>query len=209
MRWICLLLLAVAGNGMAADATLGRLFYTPEQRAALEEARRRNIRAEELAAEASKKPKPDGPRTVTLNGVVRRSDGESMIWVNGKPVENEVNDGMRVRLTPDQSGVTVHDTEKGRTVRLKVGQHANLLTGKVEENYVRRQAPPPPTETEPTEEQGAEKATPDSKGANPQADAQAPIRTARSTRRLQRDDDKEGDAPVAAPDSLPPEQKPR
>ena len=208
MRWLCLLLLVIAGNAAAADATLGRLFYTPEQRAALEEARRRNIRAEEQAAEASKKPKPDGPRTVTLNGVVRRSDGESMIWVNGKPVENEVNDGMRVRLTPDQSGVTVHDTEKGRTVRLKVGQHANLLTGKVEENYARRQAPPP-TETEPTEEQGAEKAAPDSKGANAQADAQAPMRNARSTRRLQRDDDKEGDAPVAAPDSLPPEQKPR
>lgn len=206
--WICLLLLAVAGNGMAADATLGRLFYTPEQRAALEEARRRNIRAEEQAAEASKKPKPDGPRTVTLNGVVRRSDGESVIWVNGKPIENEVNDGMRVRLTPDQSGVTVHDTEKGRTVRLKVGQHANLLTGKVEENYARREAPPP-IQTEFTEEQGAEKATPDNKGGSPQADAQVPIRTTRSTRRLQRDDDKEGDAPVAAPDSPPAEQKQR
>jgi hypothetical protein len=34
-----------------------------------------------------------------------------------------------------------------------------------------------------------------------------PIRTTRSTRRLQRDDDKEGDAPVAAPDSPPAEQK--
>jgi len=209
MRRLGLLLLVIAGNAAAADATLGRLFYTPEQRAALEEARRRNIRAEEQAAEASKKPKPDGPRTVTLNGVVRRSDGESMIWVNGKPVESEVNDGMRVRLTPDQSGVTVHDTEKGRTVRLKVGQHANLLTGKVEENYARRQAPPPPTETELTEEQGAQRAAPDSKGANPQTDAQAPIRTARSIRRLQRDDDKEGDAPVAAPDSPPAEQKQR
>ena len=185
--------------------TLGRLFYTPEQRAALEEARRRNIRAEEQAAEASKKPRPDGPRTVTLNGVVRRSDGESVIWVNGKPVENEINDGMRVRLTPDQSGVTVHDTEKGRTVRLKVGQHANLLTGKVEENYTRRQVQPPPVEAEPTEEQGAEKAAPDSNGTSPRADAQAPTRTARTTRHLQRDDDKERDAP--APDAPSGEQK--
>jgi len=205
-RALCFLLFLIAGYATAADNTLGRLFYTPEQRAALEEARRRNIRAEEQAAEASKKPRPDGPRTVTLNGVVRRSDGESVIWVNGKPIENEVNDGMRVRLTPDQSGVTVHDTETGRTVRLKVGQHANLLTGKVEENYARREAPPP-TQTELPEEQGADKATPDNKGGNPQADPQVPIRTTRSTRRLQRDDDKEGDAPVAAPDSPPAEQK--
>ena len=205
MRVLCVLLFLIAGNATAADLTLGRLFYTPEQRAALEEARRRNIRAEEQAAEASKKPKPDGPRTVTLNGVMRRSDGESVIWVNGKAVENEINDGMRVRLTPDQSGVTVHDTEKGRTVRLKVGQHANLLTGKVEENYSRRQALPPPVEAEPAEEQGAEKATPDSNGTSPRGGAQASTRTARTTRHLQRDDDKEPDAP--APDAPSGEQK--
>jgi hypothetical protein len=204
-RWLCILLVAIAGNAAAADVALGRLFYTPEQRAALEEARRRNIRAEEQAAEASKKPRPDGPRTVTLNGVVRRSDGESVIWVNGKPVENEINDGMRVRLTPDQTGVTVHDTEKGRTVRLKVGQHANLLTGKVEENYARRQAQPPPTETELTDEQAAERAAPDSNGTSPRVDVQAPMRTARTTRRPQRDDDKERDAP--APDAPSGEQK--
>lgn len=204
-RALCFLLFLIAGNAAAADTTLGRLFYTPEQRAALEEARRRNIRAEEQAAEASKKPKPDGPRTVTLNGVVRRSDGESVIWVNGKPVENEINDGMRVRLTPDQSGVTVHDTEKGRTVRLKVGQHANLLTGKVEENYARRQAPPPPVEAGPTAEQGTEKAAPDSNGTSPRADAQAPTRSTRTTRHLQRDDDNERDAP--APDAPSGEQK--
>jgi len=205
MRALCVLLFLIAGNAMPADITLGRLFYTPEQRAALEEARRRNIRAEEQADEASKKPKPDGPRTVTLNGVVRRSDGESMIWVNGKPVENEINDGMRVRLTPDQSGVTVHDTEKGRTVRLKVGQHANLLTGKVEESYARRQVPPPVVELEPTEEQGVEKAAPDSNATSPRVDAQAPTRPARIPRHLQRDDDKERDVPV--PDAPSGEQK--
>jgi hypothetical protein len=209
-RTLCVLLFLIAGNTAAADITLGRLFYTPEERAALEEARRRNIRAEEQAAEASKKAKPDGPRTVTLNGVVRRSDGESAIWVNGKPVENETSDGMRVRLTPDQAGVTVHDMEKGRTVRLKVGQHANLLTGKVEENYARREAPPPPAAAEITNEQATEKAVaPDNNGTSPQAGAEAPMRTARSTRRLQREDDNDGDAPVAAPDSSSVEQKQR
>ena len=112
---------------------------------------------------------------------------------------------MRVRLTPDQSGVTVHDTEKGRTVRLKVGQHANLLTGKVEESYARRQVPPPVVEPEPTEEQGVGKAAPDSNATSPRADAQAPTHPARIPRHLQRDDDKERDVPV--PDAPSGEQK--
>ena len=143
MRWLWILLLVFSGSAAAADAALGRLFYSPEQRAALDEARRRNIRAEEQAAEASKRPKAPAPRSVEINGLMRRSDGESTVWVNGKPVDGETDDGMRVRLIPDQAGVTVRDPEKGRTVRLKVGQRADLLTGRVEENYERRRATAP------------------------------------------------------------------
>jgi hypothetical protein len=191
MRWCCILLLMVAGRAMAADVALvGRLFYTPEQRAALEDARRKNIRAEEQAAEASKRPRAAAPSTVTVSGVMRRSDGESVIWINGKPVDSETDDGMRVRLAPDQAGVTVHDPTKGRTVRLKVGQHADLLTGKVEENYARRQAPPAPAGDEAT----VDKAASEGKAASPQSEAQATAHAARGARRSQREQDKERDA---------------
>jgi hypothetical protein len=138
-------LLAVAPRAVAADRGYGRLFYTPTQRAALADARRRNIRAEELAAEAAKRPKAPRSRKVTLTGIVQRSDGESFAWVNGKPVEGQTRDGLRVRHFSGPAGVVVYDPEKGRTVSVKVGQRVDLLTGRIEEPYERKRAEPAPT----------------------------------------------------------------
>jgi hypothetical protein len=61
-----------------ADAE-GRLFYTPAQRAGLENARRHHI------TEAIAPPTSDGPPPLTFNGVVLRSDGQDTLWINGQP----------------------------------------------------------------------------------------------------------------------------
>jgi hypothetical protein len=133
-------LVPLAPRAQAADGVYGRLFYTPAQRGALADARRRNIRAEELAAEAAKQPRPPRTRKVTLTGIVLRSDGESFAWVDGKPVEGKTRDGLRVRHLAGPAGVVVYDPEKGRTVQLKVGQRLDLQTGRVEEPYERKRA---------------------------------------------------------------------
>jgi hypothetical protein len=160
-RWLCLLLLALGlSPAWAEDASLGRLFFTPAERQALEEARRKNIRAEVQAAA----PKPVRPpvRNVTVSGVVRRSDGESTVWVNGKPVDGETADGLKVRVTSGQAAVIVREPERGRTVRLKVGQHADVITGRIEEGYRRREAAAPPAasaEAPPAPEQQSQGST--------------------------------------------------
>jgi hypothetical protein len=142
-RPLCLLLLALgAAPVWAEDANLGRLFFTPAERQALEAARKKNIRAE-VQATAEQPPRPQ-IRNVTVSGLVRRSDGENTVWVNGKPVDGSTADGLKVRITAGQGAVIVHEPEKGRTVRLKVGQHADIVTGRVEESYERRQAVTPP-----------------------------------------------------------------
>ena len=64
----CLSLPALAG--------LGRLFYTPAQRATLEDARHRNITA------AAAQTDPGG--AIVYNGVVLRSDGRTTQWVDGQ-----------------------------------------------------------------------------------------------------------------------------
>jgi hypothetical protein len=138
-------LLPVAPRGEAADGWYGRLFYTPAQRAALEDARRRRVRSEELAVEAAKRPAPPRSRKVTLTGIVQRSDGESFAGVNGKPVEGRTRDGLRVRHSAGPDGVVVYDPQKGRTVSVKVGQRVDLLTGRIEEAYERKRAASAPT----------------------------------------------------------------
>jgi hypothetical protein len=148
-RLLLTLAMALAAHAAAAQP-LGRLFYTPAERAALEDARNRNIRAEEMAAEASKRPgAAPQSRDVTVTGVILRSDGESSAWVNGKSVDGKTRDGLRVRHTSQPNRVLIYDPDKGRMVQVKVGQRADLLTGRVEENYERRKRTPAPEEALP------------------------------------------------------------
>lgn len=135
IRAIGIGLLLVATGLQAADVTFGRLFLTPAQRAALEQARRKNIRADELAAEKANRPKRPPVRDVVVSGVVKRSDGESTVWVNGQPVDGTSEAGLKVRVTSGRAAVVIHDPEKGRTLRLKVGQSADITTGRIRESY--------------------------------------------------------------------------
>ena len=71
-----LLLLALLPPSIHAAEPLGRLFFTPAQRNTLD------------AGKQLDRPKTDGPtvrgpRSLTVNGIVTRSDGESTVWVNG------------------------------------------------------------------------------------------------------------------------------
>ena len=124
--------------------TYGRLFLTPEQRAALEDARRHKVR--EVAKPVKKtvavvQPKPERPSgNVTLNGIVRRSDGESTIWVNGVAMPGDAQTG-KVQVAPmsNQSGVIqIPHTDSSGRVELKVGQKLDMSNGQISERYANR-----------------------------------------------------------------------
>lgn len=125
-----------ASAPVAADGTtLGRLFYTPAQRATLDELRRRPQRV----AQDEKTPLPPTPEYVTLNGIVRRSDGTTTVWLNDKQVRGrESEEGLQIapsRRAGAPSSVTVRVPQTGRTVDLKVGQQLEVNSGEVKEAY--------------------------------------------------------------------------
>lgn len=66
------LLLAAAAPAIGDEASLGRLFLTPQQRQALDQQR---LRA----------PGDDGMRRLTVTGEIRRSGGSTTRWINGQP----------------------------------------------------------------------------------------------------------------------------
>ncbi|MBW8306835.1 MAG: hypothetical protein K0M46_08375 [Thiobacillus sp.] len=72
--------LCLCGSGLAAQDLPGRLFYTPDQRAQLEAARARNVTQVRQAT-----PDAGTPPPIRYDGVVIRSDGKTMRWVDGKP----------------------------------------------------------------------------------------------------------------------------
>lgn len=119
------LLLATASAAAVAQE-LGRLFFTPEQRAELDARRKARV--------------PDRPAAVliespstTLDGYVKRSDGKSTVFLNGEAV-TEGADAKRVQVIPsrdDASRATIEVGEGGRRIPLKVGESLDRGTGEV------------------------------------------------------------------------------
>jgi len=126
-----------ASAPVAADGTtMGRLFYTAAQRATLDELRRRPQRV----AQDDKAPSlPPTPEYVTLNGVIRRSDGTTTVWLNDKQVRGHASqEGLEIapaRRGATPNGVTVRVPQTGRSVDLKVGQQLEVNSGEVKEAY--------------------------------------------------------------------------
>ena len=72
-NWIAALILASALPAWSQSASLGRLFFTPEQRIQLDRLRQQS-RSANSAQQTS----------YILNGEVRRSSGNNTRWVNGE-----------------------------------------------------------------------------------------------------------------------------
>ena len=120
---------ALAAPASAQDtvAPLGRLFFPPEQRQALDRQRQLDINA---------RPELGTDPTLTINGVVTRSSGKRTVWING--VAHNENRGDVVVTTPphDPGQVVVHaagsaptKARVGDTVHRDGGEAADPLDG--------------------------------------------------------------------------------
>lgn len=127
-RLIALLLLA--GPALTQAGELGRLFFTPEERAAMDKERL-------LAGLSTSRTADIAPpmENVTFNGHVKRSSGASTVWLNniqhpdgrnriGVAEENHAPGEIAVKL-PDSS----------RVYFLKVGQTLIPGNGEIREGY--------------------------------------------------------------------------
>ncbi|MFA5826452.1 MAG: hypothetical protein WC825_10865 [Gallionellaceae bacterium] len=83
---------------------LGRLFFTPSERSQLEQTLKVQ-QAENGGGEQS---------VITVNGVIQRSDGSRIVWVNGKA--QKIASGS----DPDKTSIVVPG--KNKPVGIKVGQ---------------------------------------------------------------------------------------
>jgi len=155
--------------GTASGAELGRLFFTPAQRATLDSARKQNIRIEFGDETAEQPAAAPVPQNISVNGMIRRSDGKDTVWINNRPVTDQGGNGLKVTTPKGSDRVRLSVPESGRSVDLKVGQSVEIVSGSVQENYSRRAAKPDANAAAP---EGA--ATAPDKGAPPAAQAPAP-----------------------------------
>jgi len=135
------ILIALAAPAAAADAPLGRLFFTPSQRASLDVARSHRTRAT-VATERTDEDVQPVPQTITYGGMVRRSDGRTTVWLNDHAIdEQKAASGSTIirRVRPD-GAVTLEVPQSSRSVDLKVGQSVEVLSGSIGEGYRQRPA---------------------------------------------------------------------
>ncbi|HET7198158.1 MAG TPA: hypothetical protein VFI86_05790 [Burkholderiales bacterium] len=126
------LLAAVLSCTLAAPALaepLGRLFFTPEQRAALD-ARRRARVPDKPAAAAVASP------VTRIDGYVKRSQGPSTVWMNGESLSEGSPEAPRIEppARGDAEGsVSITVGETGRRMRLKPGESLDRGSGEVKD----------------------------------------------------------------------------
>ena len=114
-----LLLLLLVAPSICNAQELGRLFFTPEQREALD-ARRKARVPDKPAAAIVVSP------TTRVDGFVKRSGGPSTVWVNGEALPEGSGDAPRI--APSMS---VSVGEGGRRTALKPGEVLDRGTGEV------------------------------------------------------------------------------
>lgn len=104
---LCTFALTTAAFADAAE--LGRLFYTPEERAHLDYS---------YAQQAQ--PDSDSRGTISVTGIVQKHGGQRTIWINGVPRLAGKND----ERSPESATIPVPGQKK--QVRVKVGQKVYL-----------------------------------------------------------------------------------
>ncbi len=118
----CLAASLCIGSAWAADTeALGRLFFTPERRLALERQRTHNVQQAQALQGT----------TMSLDGVVYRSSGKSTVWIN-QHAQNEGDarrTGVTATLSPRDPGRALISPGEDVPARLKVGEAVNRATG--------------------------------------------------------------------------------
>jgi hypothetical protein len=121
LRALTFVLCFAAGAAQAEE--LGRLFFTPAQRSALDARRKARVPDKPTAAAVV------SPVT-RVDGFVKRSQGPSTVWINGESLNEGGADAPRIEGGA-QGRVSVGVGESGQRVRLKPGESLDRGNGEV------------------------------------------------------------------------------
>lgn len=117
---------AAVATGDALAQELGRLFFTPEQRDALDARRKARVPDKPAAT-----PQAESPVT-RVNGIVQRSGGKSTVWVNGDAIPESSQAASQGAPRPAGAGrVSVPLGEGSKGLDMRVGESLNRGSGEV------------------------------------------------------------------------------
>jgi len=126
---LCLLLSLIPSASVSAAESFGRLFTTPPERSSLDYLRQTTkAPTPDEPSQANLEtppPAPVIPDSISMQGYVKRSDGQKgTVWVNNKPMqEDSANGEVEVgKLGRDGNEVKLKMPVTGKDFNLKAGQ---------------------------------------------------------------------------------------
>lgn len=129
-KHIIVLTLLFSANASAVgynEQMLKQLFTSPSERQSLNSTRRGGQSSDFYVS---------GPASVQVNGIVSRSDGKSVVWINGKnTMNNSMVDGVKVYSNEMKNNNKIPVRVDGRMVYVKPGETWSEETGVVDDNY--------------------------------------------------------------------------
>lgn len=108
--------IAVSALPAAAADGLGRLFFSPAERKALDQLKANPVTERQAAR-------------VTVNGIVKSSSGRSVVWVNGVPYEPSPGGGADIVRSSGSTAATVVAEPGKAPVKVRVGETVTLVPG--------------------------------------------------------------------------------
>lgn len=113
---VCLLLLPLQIMAQQySEQSLKTLFTTPQERQAIDSDRRNN--------RVSGNQAQGRPSSVQLNGIVKRSNGKSVVWINGQNTMGSTNvEGYKVYSSAINADNKTPVMVDGKTIYLKPGE---------------------------------------------------------------------------------------
>jgi hypothetical protein len=96
----------------SASAEIGRLFFTPQKRAALDHARKHQLTEKDV----------DTPKHIRIDGILHGPHGAT-VWVNDTPVKDRsTTAGITVKASENPDQVQITPVGKAASRVLKVGE---------------------------------------------------------------------------------------
>ena len=117
----------LCGATGAGAQELGRVFLTPEQRAALDARRKARVPDKPAAVPTVESP------TTRVDGAVKRAGGRSTVWVNGEAIPEGAQAGS-ARVLPrgaNPGRVSISVGESQQRIDLQVGETLDRGSGEV------------------------------------------------------------------------------
>jgi len=144
MKYFFIIILFYSSFSFAEELTIGRLFFSPKERAELDQLR---LQFEQTKYTQNKENATPIPNFLNLKGFIKTNQGRNVVWLDNNNAIEELNiPGLRVDISNvNENGLPIHIINGDKQLKLKPGQRLDTTNGQIMERYYEQNIQNPPS----------------------------------------------------------------